>query len=163
MSRQVLEIEQLLRQLVTEHRKLLGHVQQHEQAMRLMNLAEMDQTSRLQEAARARIAAMETRRRTAVGQLARMHRIAGTIDLQRIAELYPAQRPTLLALRDELKLLAGQIAGRLYIASRLAGTILGHLNTAVRLLAGATDRSGVYTRSGAPQVSRRAGVMNAVG
>ena len=45
----------------------------------------------------------------------------------------------------------------------LAGAVLGHLNTVVRLIAGAVERAGIYTKSGVPQVSNRIGVMEAVG
>ena len=41
--------------------------------------------------------------------------------------------------------------------------LLGHLNTVVRLIAGAVERAGVYTKTGAPQMSNRIGVMEAVG
>ncbi len=163
MSRQILEIEHLLRQLIVEHRKLLKHVDAHAQAMRQMDLKAMDDSAKLQEAARTRIAAMENRRRGLVQQIARAQRISGELNLQRLAELHPAHGKSLLALRDELKAIAGQIAGRTYVASRLAGAVLGHLNTAVRLLAGATERTGVYTKAGVPKVSQRIGVMNAVG
>jgi hypothetical protein len=37
------------------------------------------------------------------------------------------------------------------------------LNTVVRLLAGAVEKAGLYTKHGVPQVSSRIGVMEAVG
>jgi hypothetical protein len=163
MSRQVLEVEHLLRQLVAEHQKLLKHVEAHEQAMRQMDLRAMDESAKLQEAARTRIAAMETRRRGLVQQIAKAARVAGEMNVQKLSEMFPQNAKSLLKLRDELKAVAGQIAGKTYIASRLAGAVLGHLNTAVRLLAGATERTGVYTKTGTPKVSERIGVMNAVG
>jgi hypothetical protein len=45
----------------------------------------------------------------------------------------------------------------------LAGAVLGHLNTVVRLIAGAVEQAGVYTKQGVPQVSARIGVIEAVG
>jgi hypothetical protein len=41
--------------------------------------------------------------------------------------------------------------------------VLGHLNTAMRLFAGAVGQSGTYTKNGVPRVSARIGVMEAVG
>ena len=41
--------------------------------------------------------------------------------------------------------------------------MLGHLNTVVRLLAGAVERAGVYTKDGIPRVASRIGIMEAVG
>ena len=49
------------------------------------------------------------------------------------------------------------------MAGRLASAVLGHLNTVVRLLAGAVEKAGLYTKQGIPQVSARIGVMEAVG
>ncbi len=162
MSRQVLEIEQMLRQLIIEHQKLLGHVETHEQAMRRFDLRAMDESAKLQEAARSRIAAMELRRKSAAVALAKASRINGELTIARLAELFPANAGSLLSLRDELKTIAGEIAGKTFVASRLAGAVLGHLNTAVRLFAGVTDRTGVYTKSGSPIVARRNGIMNAI-
>ena len=76
--------------------------------------------------------------------------------------LHPPRRDALLKLRDELKAIAEEISGRVKISARIAAAVLGHLNTAVRLLAGAVERAGVYTKSGAPKVTRRIGVMEAI-
>jgi len=78
-------------------------------------------------------------------------------------ELQPASRNSLLKLRDELRDLAARITARTHVAGRLAGAVLGHLNTVVRLLAGAVEKTGVYTKQGVPRVSSRIGVMEAVG
>jgi hypothetical protein len=44
------------------------------------------------------------------------------------------------------------------VSARVAQSLLGHLNTAVRLLAGAVERGGgVYTKQGAPKLTRRIG------
>jgi hypothetical protein len=37
------------------------------------------------------------------------------------------------------------------------------LNTVVRLIAGAVEQAGVYTKTGSPKVSGRIGVLEAVG
>lgn len=163
MSRPVLEVEHLLRQLAAEHRKLLTHVQAHDAAMRRFDLPGMDQSAKLQDAVRLRIATMETRRRAAFQQIARTARIDGELTIHKLAEIFPDRAGSLLSLRDELKEIAAQVAAKTYVAARLAGGVLGHLNTAVRFLAGAVERTGVYTKSGSPRVSSRIGNMNAVG
>lgn len=163
MSRQLSEIEHLLRQLVVEHQKLLKHIDAHQAAMKRMDLKAMDDAAKLQEAARLRIASMETRRRATVQQLVKASRIQGEPTVGRLAEVFPDRAPVLTKLRDELREVAGQISHRSFVGNRLAGALLGHLNTAVRILAGAVERSGVYTRTGTPKVSARIGVMNAVG
>src|SRR5690606_6540824 len=103
---------------------------------------------KLQEAARLRIASMETRRRATVQQLVKASRIQGEPTVGRLAEVFPDRAPVLTKLRDELREVAGQISHRSFVGNRLAGALLGHLNTAVRILAGAVERSGVYTRTG---------------
>jgi hypothetical protein len=56
-----------------------------------------------------------------------------------------------------------QISDRTHVAGRLASAVLGHLNTALRLFAGAVGQAGVYTKAGVPKVANRIGVMEAVG
>jgi hypothetical protein len=161
--RELFNLESILQQLIVEHRKLLKHVEAYQLAMRGMRLDGMDQAAKLQEASRLRIATLESARRTAVAQLARQQRLAGDVTVSRLAEAFPERKQSLLALRDELKKTIQQIQARAHIAGKLAGAVLGHLNTVVRLIAGAVERAGVYTKHGVPQVSSRIGVMEAVG
>jgi hypothetical protein len=163
MSRQVMELETIVQQLIAEHRKLLAHVDAQQAAMKAMDLKAMDEAAKQQEAARLRIAGLEGKRRSAVGQLARAARIAEPLTLQKLAELYPARREALLSLRAELKDAIAQLSARTHVVGRLAGAVLGHLNTVVRLLAGAVEQAGTYTKNGIPRVAPRIGVMEAVG
>lgn len=164
MSRPLSELEIILRQLIAEHRRLLAHVEAQQAAMRSMDLKALDAAVNQQEAARLRIAAIENRRRASVAQIARAARIDGNgLTLTKLAALYPAQSQPLLALRDELKEVAATIGSRTLVSGRLAGALLGHLNTVVRLLAGAVERAGVYSKHGVPQVSSRIGVIEAIG
>jgi hypothetical protein len=164
MSRPLAELENILRLLVAEHRKLLTHVEAQQAAMRAMDLKALDAAMNQQEAARLRIATIENRRRGAVVQIARAARIDPTgLTLTKLAALYPPQSQPLLALRDELKEVAAAIGTRTQVSGRLAGALLGHLNTVVRLLAGAVEKAGLYSKHGVPQVSSRIGVMEAVG
>jgi hypothetical protein len=68
-----------------------------------------------------------------------------------------------MKLRDELKAAIQSVQKRSNIAGKVASAVLGHLNTVVRLLAGAVEKAGLYTKQGIPQVSSRIGVMEAVG
>lgn len=163
MSRHVPELESILQQMIDEHDRLLKHFQVQHEAMKAFDLKAMDVAVNLQEASRLRVATLETKRRTLVAQLARAHGLTENMTIADIAKLYPQRGQALIKLRDTLKEAISQIATRTHIAGKLAGAVLGHLNTVVRLLAGAVDRAGLYTKHGVPQVSARIGVMEAVG
>lgn len=163
MSRQVFELETLLQQLIDEHHKLLGHVERHQASMKALDLKAMDDSIRLQEAGRLRIAGLEVKRRNVVLQIGRAHRMANAPSLSDIAAMYPPSAAKLTKLRDELKAAIVKIQTKTHVAGRLASAVLGHLNTVVRLLAGAVEKAGLYTKQGVPQVSSRIGVMEAVG
>lgn len=155
-------LEGILSALIDEHRRQLGFVQAHQAAMRAFNMPAMQDAARLQEACRLRIASLETRRKAAVMQAARPHRLATLPTVAQLADLYPQKKASLLALREELRQILTELAARTHVASRLAGAVLGHLNTVVRLVAGVVQQPGVYTRTGNPQVTNRIGVMEAV-
>lgn len=163
MSRQTLEIEQILQQMIVEHKKLLEHVDRHQAAMKSMDLKTMDQAGTLQEACRLRISGLESRRKKSAQMLAKTLRLNEELTIARLCELFPDRKPTLLKLREDLRTLTTAISGRAHVGSRVAGTLLGHLNTAVRLLARAVEQAGVYNRSGLQQVTGRIGSMDAVG
>ena len=160
--RQLLDLETILQALITEHAKLLKHLEAYQVAMKAVDPKAMDTAGNLQEATRLRIAGLESRRRLVTQQIGRLLKLDGDVTLARIAELQPARKAALLKLRDELKSVMTQIASRSHVAGKLAGAVLGHLNTVVRLLAGAVEQAGVYTKHGVPQVSARIGVMEAV-
>ncbi len=163
MVRQLADLEAALQLLIAEHRKLLGFMDAQQDAMRVMDLNAMDAAQNAQEASRLRIGTLETKRRTIVSLLTRGVKVEGPVTLTKLAALYPQRRDALLKLRDELKDVATTIASRSKVAGKLAGAVLGHLNTVVRLLAGAVERAGVYTKDGIPRVSGRIGIMEAVG
>ena len=163
MSRFLPELENVLRALADEHRRLLAHVESQQAAMKAFNLKAMDDARNQQEASRLRVASLEAKRRTIVSHMAKGLKLEGALTLTRIADLHPPRRQALLAVRYEIKELAEVIATRSHIAARLASSVLGHLNTVVRLLAGAVEKAGLYTKHGVPRVSGRIGVMEAVG
>lgn len=163
MLRQNSELELLLQQLIGEHRKLLGYVEAQQAAMQAFDLKAMDAAHRQQEAARLRIATIENKRRAVVMSAARQLRLEGPVTVSRLAQHDPQRGPVLLQLAGELKGTIYQVAQRTHVASRLAVAVVGHLNTVVRLLAGAVEQAGVYTKQGIPRVAGRIGVMEAVG
>jgi len=163
MTRLISELEAILQQLVVEHRKLLEHMERHEAAMKTFAMESMDDTSRLQEASRLRIANLEGRRRALVAELSKVFRFEGELTIRKLAQVHPTRAEALLTLREDLKGLIDAITTRSRISGKIAGAVLGHLNTIVRLLAGAVEKAGLYTKNGIPQVSTRIGVMEAVG
>jgi hypothetical protein len=166
MSKPPAELERLadcLRGLVQEHRLLLDLVNKHQAAMKKVDASAIDLLNQQQEQARTRIIQWEARRRLTVTALAKVIKMTGEPTLTRIASVFPAQRNMLLKLRDELRILATEIKDRTSIGARVAQAMLGHLNTAVRLLASAVERGGTYTKQGAPKLTRRIGTIEAVG
>lgn len=163
MSKLVADLEMILQQQVNEHKKMLALVETHQLAMKKFDLKVMEDVGHLTESCRMRIATLEYKRKALTLQIAKALKIAGEMKITQIADLYPAQKPSLMKLRTELRSLMDQISRKNFIASRVAGAVLGHLNTAVRLLAGAVEKAGLYTKQGVPKVSARIGVMEAVG
>jgi hypothetical protein len=161
--RQISELETLLQQLLEENRKLLKHVEAQQIAIKSLNLKAMDTATHLQEASRLRIIALDNKRRAVVLQIAKMLRLPGEPKIGELAELFPHRKQALLKIRNELKDVLEQLASRNHVAGRVAGAVLGHLNTAVRLLAGAVENAGLYTRRGVPQAVARVGLMEAIG
>jgi hypothetical protein len=163
MSRQISELEAILNELIAEHQRLLKHLHAQQTAMKQFDLKTMDTAANQQEASRLRIATLETKRHLIVQQLTKAHDARANLTIADIARLYPQRSPVLLDLRATLKDLISQVSTRATISGKLAGAVLGHLNTVVRLLAGAVGKAGLYTKHGVPQVSTRIGVMEAVG
>jgi hypothetical protein len=163
MSRQISELEGLLRQLVTEHQRLLQLVNKHETAMKAFDLRAMDDLGREQDASRLRIVGMDQRRRLMVTQIGKSLNLQGEPTLKQIAALQPEHAKALLALRTDLKQVIEQISLRTFVGGKVASAVLGHLNMVVRLVAGAVERAGLYTKSGIPKMSARIGGLEAVG
>jgi hypothetical protein len=157
------ELEALLTELITEHQRLLKNLIAHQAAMKAFDLPNMDALARQQEASRLRILSLETRRRSAVLQIGRANGLAAEAKIAEIANLFPLRAAALQQQRATLKDLMTQIATRTHVAGKVAGAVLGHLNTVVRLLAGTVEKAGLYTKHGVPQMSARIGVMEAVG
>jgi len=163
MSRQVSELEAVLQQLIAEHRKLQTYLDAHLEAMKRMDVRAMDESAVLQEASRIRIVMLEKQRRLLAAQLGNLLKLGANPTISKIAAAFPARGPQLMKLRTDLKQAMQAAQSGAVVASRVAGAVLGHLNTALRLFAGAVEKAGVYTKQGVPKVSARIGVMEAVG
>ena len=163
MTRQMSDLETLLQHLIAEHRKLIDAMNEQQSAMKRLNLPEMEAAMAEQESLRLRIGSLDLRRRSLVQQVALAMKLAGEPSLQRIASADKQRGPALLKLRDELREVMLEAQSRTHIVGKLAGAVLGHLNTVVRAIAGTVEQAGVYNRSGLPQMSARIGAMEAVG
>ena len=152
-----------LRGLADDHRKLVDLVRRHESAMRKLDAPAMESLGQQQEQVRTRILQAEARRKMIVAALVRATKLTGEPTLTRLATAFPTHRAALFKHRDDLRALAGDLKQRTAIASRIAQSMVGHLNTAVRLLAGAIERGGTYTRQGGPKLTRRLSSIEAVG
>jgi hypothetical protein len=161
--RQVAELETVLQSLINEHEKLLEQLDAQSAAMKVLNSTAMDDARQAQESIRLRIASLETRRRLIVQQVAVALKLDANTTMVKLAEALPAYRTKLLDLRSKLRELMQQVSSRAQLSGRIAGAVLGHLNTVVRLIAGAVEQAGVYTKTGSPKVSGRIGVLEAVG
>lgn len=162
MSRQLTELQTVLAALIAEHHKLLAEVAKHQAAINSVNAPAIDAARASQEAIRSAIVALDLRRQSLTDQIALPLKLKNPT-LTKLAELHPQFRPRLLALRDELRSVIVQISQRNQIAGRVAHAVLGHLNTVVRILAGAMHQAGLYTNRGVPKMAARVGVIETVG
>ncbi len=163
MSRHLTELESILQQLLEEYRRLLVLLDTQQKAMTKFDVKGMADEAGLQETSRQRVNVLEKRRRAALTSLARELRAPEPLTLKRIAALLPPRAPALLALRADLQAVISAVETRATVSGRLAGAVLGHLNTAFRLFSGAVGKAGLYTRSGIPRVAGRIGVIEAIG
>ena len=163
MAQSIYELENVLQSLLTEHRRLLDLLQTHHAAMRSMSMEQLGPSAEGIQTSRARLMMLESRRRVAVAQLGKELKAASPPTLSMLAEAFPQRRPFLLKTRQDLREVTSAITRQTAVSSRVAGALLGHLNTVVRLVAGAVRQAGVYTRTGSPSLSARIGGIEAVG
>lgn len=167
MSRQLAELETTVQMLIAEHEKLLKQLDTQQEAMKRLDARAMEDAAGLAESTRLRIVNLESRRKTLTTYLALSLRLDAGATLGRLAEALPpahaGAKKRLIAMRQQLRELIGQVSTRSQVAGKLATGVLGHLNTVVRLLSGAVEQAGLYTKQGTPRVSSRIGMLEAVG
>jgi hypothetical protein len=172
MYQAVDELEKALVQLLGDNRRLLELLRKQKEAMGSLRASAMEQFSLEQERIRVRIQSGEARRRSLTLSAAAALKIgipAGTEpSLTQIAEavIDTGRRGRLLGIRDELRRVLAEVGSASYVAGRVAGSVLGHLNLAMRLMSSAMRDAGTYTRTGSPRVgmgSGRTGALEMVG
>src|SRR3954471_19922190 len=106
------ELERILAEMIAEHRTLLAETEAHGRAVRALDLPAMEAGAARQDATRARIAMLEARRRLQTQIDARGLRLPADATLAQLAHATPdpARRKRLLALRNELRTVAFEIA-----------------------------------------------------
>jgi hypothetical protein len=152
----------VLNLLIAEHEKLLNLFDLQRDAMKALDALKMDELTGAQESIRINITNLENRRRMLVKEIAVALKIKAEPTLLAIAAACEPHRPQILTLRQKLRNLAAAVSQRAKVAGKVANSVLGHLNTAVRMISGVTEKAGLYNRYGSPQVSRRIGLMEAV-
>jgi len=163
MSAPIAELEKLLSQTVAEHWKLLGGLHEHVEAMKAFRIDAVSAAGDIVEGSRVRIVMLESRRKNILLQIARLYKIPATATLKQIADAAPEHRAILMKRRDELREVTSEIAAKTNVSSRVAGALLGHLNTVVRIVAGAMQQRTGYTKQGTRAVHSRIGMIEAVG
>ena len=163
MSAPIAELDKLLVQIIAEHKTLLGGISRHLEAMKTFKIGEVAAATDVVEASRVRIVMFEHRRKMLLQQITRTYKVPLNATLRQLADASPADRDSLLRRRDELQQVTAQIAEKTNVSSRVAGALLGHLNTVVRIVAGAMHQRTVYTKQGVPTVASRIGLIEAVG
>jgi len=163
MSKTLADLEAVLNQILAEHRRLLTQLDAQQTAMKKFDLKAMASVAQFQEGSRIRLLSLDAQRRNLAAQLARDLRIPGEVTLAGLAKLHPARSQALLQLRREMRETIDAIRLRTNVSSRLANAVLGHLNTALRIFAGAIHKAGLYTKQGTPRIASRIGVMETIG
>lgn len=163
MSAPIAELEKLLVQIIAEHRTLLGGLNLHVEAMKAFKIADVSAATDIVEGSRVRIVMFESRRKLVLQQIARLYKLPLTATLREIAAAAPEYRISLMKHREALQQITSQISRKTTVSSRVAGALLGHLNTVVRIVAGAMQQRTLYTKQGMRTVHSRIGMIEAVG
>jgi hypothetical protein len=117
----------------------------------------------LQQASRNRILALEQQRKSLMLQISKQNKISVESKLPELAEMFPQRSAALMKLRNDLNAVVTETSRRSFVAGKLAGAVLGHLNTAVRILARGVGDVGVYNNRGVPRIAKRLGRMEMTG
>ncbi|MEL7238190.1 MAG: flagellar export chaperone FlgN, partial [Planctomycetota bacterium] len=149
------QLEQVLSKLADAQNDLTDLLEQQHQAMTKLNTGVMDNCARRQESLHRRVMQLEHERRSLVLSLATAAGLPAGATLRDLADAYaahaPERRVRLLELRDLLRKRSAHAAKRGRRCGRVAGSVLGSINTALRLL----TRSCIYNKSGDFQMPPR--------
>ncbi|MEM6314396.1 MAG: flagellar export chaperone FlgN [Planctomycetota bacterium] len=142
------DLERILRQQIAVYRELDKLLAEHRVALEGMALQPILDVNKKQAVLRDRLAKLEQHRRAIFDKL-------GAESLTELATKHGPQGLTLLKLRRELQRVTGEVGTQSKLTSKIAAGMLGHLNTAVRVLAEAAGETGLYDKHGNPKLRRR--------
>ncbi len=160
---QTSELEQTLEQLIAAHAGLGKTLELHVKAMSAMNLDGMEQLAIVCQQQRHQLVLLEARRAQQMQLLTRQLKLPAKATLRELAEAIPHRCTPLLALRERMAVAAQSVHVSGVVASRVSGAVVGHLNTALRMLSVAVKQGGTYTRNGQSPSPGRLGLVEAVG
>ncbi len=152
------ELMRTLGTLAQAHRDLAEILDAQHAAMRSFDAGAMQQAARRQEAIHRRILRLEQDRRRQVTHLARPLGLGPMPTLMELAERMPEHGPALLEMRRQVREAVEAAAMRSRVCSRVAGSVLGHLNLALRLL----GDGSTYRRTGGFEMTRPLSRLQAV-
>lgn len=138
------DLEQCLADLAAAHADLGEALDRQHEAMRCFDTPQMARLARRQEGTHRRILRLEAQRRKLAATVARSVGLSVDAPLTAIADACPARRERLLVLRADLRRASADASERGRRCQRIAGSVLAHLNGALRLL----TRSGLYQSGG---------------
>jgi hypothetical protein len=145
--------------LIKTHGELLATLREQLEAMRKMDAVAMSDAGRRQEAIHRRLLRLETDRRRAARALATSLRLPADAALTDIAARLATPPAELQDRRVRLRSLSTEAAKLGEQCSRLAGGVLAHLNSSLRLLTG----GGTYAAGGNFHMPPRLSRMEAIG
>ncbi len=136
------DLEKLLAEQVRAYRGLAELLDEHRAALADMDLARVLKLTKDHAKRREELVRLDRRRQ------AMLTRLGGTGTLADLAERHPGRGKALRRLREELIRVTDDARARGKLAAGVAGGVLGHLNTAVRLLAEAAGGGAAYAKDG---------------
>ena len=154
MPPQLAQLARTLSDLTRAHRDLCDTLDAQQAAMQRFDTTVMADVVRRQESIHRRILRLETERRKLVAALAKPLRLPPNATLAQLVAGHPEHADALLDLRNELRRATAEAAQKSRLCGRVAGSVLSHLNGALRLL----TNSVVYRRTGdfdAPPPTKR--------
>lgn len=142
------DLERILRQQIAVYKELGLLLDEHRDALEAMKLEPILAVNKKQADLRNRLGKLEQHRKAIFTKL-------GGKTLTELANRHGAGGATILKLRTELQRITDQVGQQSRLTSKIAAGMLGHLNTAVRVLTEAAGQTGLYDKHGSPKLRRR--------
>ncbi|MEM8872731.1 MAG: flagellar protein FlgN [Planctomycetota bacterium] len=142
------DLECVLRQQIAVYRELGTLLTEHRVALEAMDLQPILAVNKKQSDLRNRLGKLEQHRKAIFAKL-------GATTLSELAARNGAAGLTVLKLRRELQRISAELGHQSKLTRKVASGMLGHLNTAVRVLTEAAGETGMYDKDGSPTRRRR--------